>query len=41
MWHYDFLEKLHGVESYSADHGIAFKGGIQTIHKGLRTTDKI
>ena len=32
MWHYDFLERLDGVESYHADHGIAFKGGIQTIH---------
>ena len=41
MWHYDFLEKLDGVESYSADHGIAFKGGIQTIHKGLRVTGKV
>ena len=41
MWHYDFLEKLDGVESYSADHGIAFKGGIQTIHKGLRVTGKL
>ena len=41
MWHYDFLERLDGVESYTADHGIAFKGGIQTIHKGLRVTGKI
>ena len=41
MWHYDFLEKLDGVESYSSDHGIAFKGGIQTIHKGLRVTGKL
>ena len=41
MWHYDFLEKLDGVESYNSDHGIAFKGGIQTIHKGLRVTGKL
>ena len=41
MWHYDFLERLDGVESYHADHGIAFKGGIQTIQKGLRVTGKL
>ena len=41
MWHYDFLEKLDGVESYSAEHGIAFKGGIQTIHRGLRVVGKL
>jgi 5-methyltetrahydropteroyltriglutamate--homocysteine methyltransferase len=41
MWHYDFLEKLDGVESYHADHGIAFKGGIQTAHKGLRVSRKV
>ena len=41
MWHYDFQERLDGVESYTSDHGIAFKGGIQTIHKGLRVTGKI
>jgi len=41
MWHFDFLEKLDGVESFRADHGIAFKGGIETQAKGLRVTGKI
>jgi len=41
MWHFDFLERLEGVESFHSDHGIAFKGGIQTAHKGLRVTGKI
>jgi len=41
MWHFDFLEKLDGVESFRADHGIAFKGGIETQAKGLRVTAKI
>jgi 5-methyltetrahydropteroyltriglutamate--homocysteine methyltransferase len=41
MWHFDFLEKLDGVESYHAAHGIAFKGGIETAAKGLRVTGKI
>jgi 5-methyltetrahydropteroyltriglutamate--homocysteine methyltransferase len=36
MWHFDFLEKLDGVESFRSDHGIAFKGGIETKAKGLR-----
>lgn len=36
MWHFDFLEGLDGVESFATDHGIAFKGGIETQHKGLR-----
>ena len=27
MWHFDFLEKLTGVESFASDHGIAFQGG--------------
>src|SRR6202012_4510090 len=30
MWHFDFLEKLDGVESFTAAHGIAFQGGIET-----------
>src|ERR1700687_6148987 len=30
MWHFDFLEKLTGVESFASDHGIAFQGGIET-----------
>lgn len=41
MWHFDFLERLEGVESFHADHGIAFKGGIETVPKGLRVTGKI
>jgi 5-methyltetrahydropteroyltriglutamate--homocysteine methyltransferase len=41
MWHFDFLEHLDGVESFRSDHGIAFKGGIETQPKGLRVTGKI
>jgi 5-methyltetrahydropteroyltriglutamate--homocysteine methyltransferase len=41
MWHFDFLERLDGVESFRADHGIAFKGGIETQAKGLRVTGKV
>ena len=41
MWHFDFLEQLDGVESFRSDHGIAFKGGIETQAKGLRVTGKI
>jgi 5-methyltetrahydropteroyltriglutamate--homocysteine methyltransferase len=41
MWHFDFLEGLDGVESFHADHGIAFKGGIETQAKGLRVTGKL
>jgi 5-methyltetrahydropteroyltriglutamate--homocysteine methyltransferase len=41
MWHFDFLEHLDGVESYRAEHGIAFKGGIETQAKGLRVTGKL
>jgi 5-methyltetrahydropteroyltriglutamate--homocysteine methyltransferase len=41
MWHFDFLEKLNGVESFASDHGIAFQGGIETKAKGLRVTSKI
>ena len=41
MWHFDFLERLDGVESFHADHGIAFKGGIETQAKGLRVTGKV
>jgi len=40
FWHLDFMEGLDGVESYLADHGIAFKGG-ETKPKGLRVTGKI
>jgi 5-methyltetrahydropteroyltriglutamate--homocysteine methyltransferase len=41
MWHFDFLEHLDGVESFRSDHGIAFKGGIETQAKGLRVTAKL
>ena len=41
MWHFDFLECLQGVESFCSDHGIAFKGGIETKAKGLRVTRKL
>ncbi len=41
MWHFDFLERLAGVESYHADHGIAFKGNLQTQAKGLRVVGKV
>jgi 5-methyltetrahydropteroyltriglutamate--homocysteine methyltransferase len=41
MWHFDFLQELDGVESFHADHGIQFKGGVETKAKGLRVTGKI
>jgi 5-methyltetrahydropteroyltriglutamate--homocysteine methyltransferase len=41
MWHFDFLEGLDGVESFQSDHGIAFKGGIETRAKGLRVVGKL
>jgi 5-methyltetrahydropteroyltriglutamate--homocysteine methyltransferase len=41
MWHFDFLERLDGVESFRSDHGIAFRGGIETRPKGLRVTGKV
>ncbi len=41
MWHFDFLERLDGVESFRAAQGIAFKGGIATQSKGLRVTGKL
>jgi 5-methyltetrahydropteroyltriglutamate--homocysteine methyltransferase len=41
MWHFDFLEHLDGVESFQSDHGIAFKGGIETQAKGLRVVGKV
>jgi 5-methyltetrahydropteroyltriglutamate--homocysteine methyltransferase len=41
MWHFDFLEHLDGVESFHSDHGIAFKGGIETQAKGLRVTGRL
>ena len=41
MWHFDFLERLDGVESFVADHGIEFKGGVETKPKGLRVTGRL
>jgi len=41
MWHFDFLERLEGVESFRSDHGIAFQGGIETRPKGLRVIGKL
>jgi 5-methyltetrahydropteroyltriglutamate--homocysteine methyltransferase len=41
MWHFDFLEKLEGVESFRSDRGIAFQGGIETQPKGLRVVSKL
>ena len=41
MWHFDFLEALEGVESFRSDHGISFKGGIETQPKGLRVSGRI
>ena len=40
FWHIDFLAGLDGVESFSGDHGIRFKGG-ETKPIGLRVTGKI
>ena len=40
FWHLDFLGGLDGVESFTADRGIQFKGG-ETKPKGLRVTGKI
>jgi 5-methyltetrahydropteroyltriglutamate--homocysteine methyltransferase len=40
FWHLDFMAGLDGVESFTADHGIAFKGG-ETKPTGLRTVGKI
>jgi methionine synthase II (cobalamin-independent) len=41
MWHFDFLEQLGGVESFRSDHGILFKGGIETQAKGLRVAGRV
>ena len=41
MWHFDFLGRLDGVESFRSEHGIAFKGGIETHPTGLRVTGKL
>jgi 5-methyltetrahydropteroyltriglutamate--homocysteine methyltransferase len=41
MWHYEFLERLDGVESFATPHGIKFHGGIETKAEGLRITGPI
>ncbi len=41
MWHFDFLGQLDGVESFHSEHGIAFKGGIETHPTGLRVISKL
>jgi len=41
MWHFDFLERLNGVESFRTDRGIRFQGGLETEAKGLRVTGKV
>jgi 5-methyltetrahydropteroyltriglutamate--homocysteine methyltransferase len=41
MWHFDFLERLDGVESFEAEHGIQFKGGVETKAKGLKVQGKV
>ena len=40
FWHIDFLAGLDGIEKFTTDHGIAFKGG-ETKPVGLRVTGKI
>jgi 5-methyltetrahydropteroyltriglutamate--homocysteine methyltransferase len=40
MWHFDFLEKLDGVEAFTPEHGIQFKG-VETKPKGLRVTGRL
>lgn len=40
FWHFDFLERLGGLESFVPEQGIQFKGG-QTKAKALRVISKI
>lgn len=39
-WHFDFLKGLDGVESYSTDQGIQFRG-VQTRAEGVHVVGKI
>ena len=39
-WHFDFMEKLDGIEAITADSGMNFKGGVG-IAKSLRITGKV
>ena len=41
MWHFDFLERLSGVEAFQDEKGIQFKGGVATKAKGLRVVGKL
>jgi methionine synthase II (cobalamin-independent) len=40
FWHLDFLEALSGVETYSAEQSLQFKGGQAKV-KGIKVTSKI
>jgi 5-methyltetrahydropteroyltriglutamate--homocysteine methyltransferase len=40
FWHIDFLAALDGIESYTAERGIQFKGG-ETKPVGMKVTGKI
>src|SRR5436305_13032641 len=39
-WHFDFLEKLDGVEGFVPEHGIQFHG-VETKPKAVRVVGKI
>jgi 5-methyltetrahydropteroyltriglutamate--homocysteine methyltransferase len=39
-WHFDFLERLDGIEGYTADHGIQFKG-TETKPRAVRVVGKV
>lgn len=39
-WHFDFLERLTGVEGYQAEQGIQFQG-VATKARSVRVTDKL
>jgi 5-methyltetrahydropteroyltriglutamate--homocysteine methyltransferase len=39
-WHFDFLEHLDGVEGYTTEHGIKFRG-VETKAKNVRVVGKI
>jgi 5-methyltetrahydropteroyltriglutamate--homocysteine methyltransferase len=39
-WHFDFLEKLEGVEGFAPEHGIQFHG-VETKPKAVRVVGKV
>lgn len=39
-WHFDFLEGLDGVEGYTPEQGLNFKG-VETRKRGIKVTSKI